>query len=249
MVGGNNRQKKSRALVVMAKAPLVGSVKTRLCPSLTQVEAAAFYECLLEDTVNQLGKFQASEFWIAFALDGEEYFRRRFMKGLNLLAQRGSDLGQRLHHVFVDLFHKGYGEILVVGSDSPAVPLSTITQAYEQLHGEDCDVVLGPSTDGGYYVIGLKRPLSELFQQIPWSTKDALKSTLERVRELGLKVELLPPAYDIDVEEDLWRLWKDFSASQELKERVPKTYAYLTRLFSKPTPDQRGGHSRNPPYP
>ncbi|MFQ5903698.1 MAG: TIGR04282 family arsenosugar biosynthesis glycosyltransferase [Candidatus Binatia bacterium] len=236
----DNKHKKSRALVVMAKAPLVGSVKTRLCPSLTQAEAAAFYECLLEDTVSQLWKFRASDFWIAFAPEGEEYFRRRFMKGIDLLAQRGRDLGERLHHVFVDLFHKGYEEIVVVGSDSPAISLSTIAQTYEQLRGEGCDVVLGPSSDGGYYAIGLKRPLAELFHQIPWSTQDTLKSTLERVRELGLKVELLPPAYDIDVEEDLWRLWKDFGTSQEMKERAPKTYAYLTRLLSKPSPDQRG---------
>ncbi len=221
--------------MVMAKAPLVGSVKTRLCPSMSQAEAAAFYECLLIDIVTQLRKFQAGELWIAFAPEGEEYFRNQFAKGINLLTQHGIDLGQRIHHAFVDLFHKGYEEILVVGSDCPTISLSTMNQAYEHLNAGTYDVVLGPSSDGGYYLIGLKNPIELLFKEIPWSTEWVLKNTVTRADKLGLKVALLDQAFDIDVEEDLDRLWNDFKTSRHLQGQAPKTYAYLARLLSKPT--------------
>lgn len=235
--GSDTKQKNNRALVVAAKAPLKGFVKTRLCPCLTPAEATALYECFLEDIVAKMEEFKRSDFWIAFAPEGEEYFRRNFAKS-RLLAQRGKDLGERLHHIFADLFYKGYTEIVLLGSDSPVVPLSTIAQAYEKLHEEGCDVVLGPSSDGGYYAIGLKGSSPELFRQIPWSTGDTLRSTLERAGKLRLKVALLPPAFDIDVEEDLKRLWNDFKTSHYLQDQAPKTYACLALLLSNPFPEE-----------
>lgn len=233
--GRDGKQRTGRALVVVAKAPSPGLVKTRLCPPLTPAEAATLYECLLEDIVTKMWTCRGSEFWIAYAPEGEEYFKQNFSER-RLLTQRGKDLGERLHHIFVDLFNIGYEEIIVADSDSPTVPLSSIQLAYEQLRGEDYDVVLGPSSDGGYYLIGLKRPAGGLFHSIPWSTEFVMEKTLERVSELGLKAGLLPVAYDIDVEEDLRRLWKDFAASRDLKEQTPKTYAYLASLHKDLTP-------------
>ncbi|MGI0016382.1 MAG: TIGR04282 family arsenosugar biosynthesis glycosyltransferase, partial [Nitrososphaera sp.] len=228
--GRDGKQRIGKALVVVAKAPSPGLVKTRLCPPLTLAEASALYECLLEDIVSKMWSCQGSEFWIAYAPEGEEYFKQNFPERA-LLTQRGKDLGERLHHIFVDLFHMGYKEIIVADSDSPTVPLSSIQRAYRQLNKEDYDVVLGPSSDGGYYLIGLKCPAAGLFQRIPWSTELVMEKTLERASELGLKAGLLPVAYDIDIEEDLRRLWKDFAASRELKEQAPKTYAYLANLL------------------
>lgn len=237
--GSDSKQRKGRALVVMAKEPLTGLVKTRLSPYLTPAEAATLYDCLLVDIVTKIANFRRNGFWIAFTPEGEEYFRRTFINR-SLLAQRGNDLGERLHHVFVDLFHMGYEEIIVTDSDSPTVPISSIKQAYKHLGIEGYDVVLGPSSDGGYYLIGLKRPLAELFRHIPWSTERVLQRTLARADRLGLKVALLPPAFDIDVKEDLNRLWNVFETSQHLQGQAPKTYAYLTHLLSKPTLEQGG---------
>jgi rSAM/selenodomain-associated transferase 1 len=231
MEKGNGKQGTRQTLVVVAKAPLMGNVKTRLCPYLTPAEAASFYECLLKDIVSKMGGFQRGELWIAFAPEGEEYFRRNFMKD-RLLTQRGKDLGQRLHSIFVDLFHMGYRQIIVADSDSPTVPLSSINQAFDRLNEANCDGVLGPSSDGGYYLIGLKRPTARLFHDIPWSTEGVLKSTLARANELGLKVAMLPTAYDIDVEGDLKRLWSDLETCRPLQKQVPKTYAFLTRLLA-----------------
>lgn len=236
----NGPQQRRSALVVAAKAALVGEVKTRLCPPLTLSQACSLYECLLEDIVAKLEKCDAAELWVAFAPMGEEYFQQHFAQRTRLLTQRGRDLGKRVHHIFVDLFHLGYREIIVTDSDSPMVPLSSIAQAFELLRGDGHDVVLGPSRDGGYYLVGLKSPTDGLFHQIPWSSTAVLEKTLERASGLGLKVALLPAAYDIDVEHDLSRLWGDLKTSSELQKRAPRTYAFLRNLFRHPGLELKG---------
>ena len=225
----DEKQTKARALVVVAKAPLEGLVKTRLSPRLNPADAATLYECLLGDIVGKLEKYKESEFWLAFAPGGEEYFSQNY-PAIRLLAQRGKHLGERLHHVFVDLFGRGYGQIVVADSDSPTVPLSSIDRAFKLLSEDGYDLVLGPSDDGGYYLIGLKRPAEGIFHDIPWSTGSVLGTTLERAAELALTAGLLPPAYDIDIEDDLRRLWNDFMTLEHLRELAPRTYDYLKNL-------------------
>ncbi|HWP59783.1 MAG TPA: TIGR04282 family arsenosugar biosynthesis glycosyltransferase [Candidatus Acidoferrales bacterium] len=223
---GSEPKSVARALAVMAKAPLEGFVKTRLSPCLSLADAAGFYECLLADIIAKFQKHNGAELWIAVAPGGEGYFSQNY-PGANRLPQRGNDLGERLHHVFVDLFERGYGEILVVDSDSPAVPPATIDQAYRKLSEEGCDLVLGPCEDGGYYLIGLKRPMEPLFHDIRWSTDAVLETTLARARAAKLRAGLLPPTYDIDEEEDLRRLWDHFTIAPEVRELAPRTYNYL----------------------
>jgi rSAM/selenodomain-associated transferase 1 len=235
---------KDRALVVVAKEPLKGSVKTRLSPYLSPADAATLYECLLGDIVAKLEKYKESELWLAFAPGGEEYFSQNY-RGIRLLAQRGKDLGERLHHVFVDLFDRGHSEIVVADSDSPTVPLSSIDQAFTQLSEHGCDLVLGPSDDGGYYLIGLNRPAERIFHDIEWSTDSVLDRTLERARELAFGVSLLPPAYDIDVEEDLRRLWNDFMTAHDLQELAPRTYDWLRNLLANRSSLVHGSTSSN----
>ncbi|MFQ5541506.1 MAG: TIGR04282 family arsenosugar biosynthesis glycosyltransferase [Candidatus Binatia bacterium] len=230
----NGYQQRHSALVVAAKAALVGEVKTRLCPPLTLPQACRLYECLLEDIVAKMAKYDEAELWIAFAPEREDYFRRNFAQRRKLLSQRGSDLGERLHHIFVDLFYLGYKEVIVTDSDSPTVPLSSIAQGFQLLHTDGNDVVLGPSRDGGYYLIGLKSPTEGLFTQIPWSSVAVLEKTLKRASMLGLKVALLPPSYDIDVEGDLRQLWGDLQASLDLQESAHRTYTFLREFFTDP---------------
>jgi uncharacterized protein len=218
-----------RALVVVAKAPFEGFVKTRLAPHLGPADAATLYECLLGDIVAKLDSYKGSEFWLAFAPGGEKYFSNSY-PAIRLLPQRGKDLGERLHHIFVDLFRRGYSDIIIADSDSPTVPLANIDKAYNLLSEEESDLVLGPSDDGGYYLIGLKRPCEEIFHDIPWSTKNVLDATIKRAEKLSLRVDLLCPAYDIDVEEDLQRLWNDFIVLEHLRAIAPRTYSYLRIL-------------------
>ena len=237
-MNSDGNRTKTRALAVVAKAPFEGFVKTRLFSCLTPAAAAVLYECLLGDIVAKLDAHKQSELWIAFTPGSEKYFSQNY-PALRLLAQRGKDLGERLHHVFVDLFHKGYSEIVVADSDSPTVPLSSIDRAYEQLSEEGCDLVLGPSDDGGYYLIALKHPAERIFHDIPWSTDSVLGATLERAKDLALRVGLLPPAYDIDLEEDLKRLWNDFMTREHVRELAPRTYDYLKSLTDNGCPPVR----------
>jgi rSAM/selenodomain-associated transferase 1 len=227
----NGELEKPRALVVMAKPPRIGEVKTRLCPPLTPGQASDLHECLLQDTVAKMERCLSAQLWIAFTPEGEEYFRRTFGERKKLLSQRGRDLGERMHHIFVDLSLLGYRDIVVLGSDIPTMPLSHVEQAFHMLSTDGEEVVLGPANDGGYYLIGLKTPVEEIFRRIPWSNAAVLQSTVQRIKGLGLRLALLPLAYDIDLEGDLKRLWNDFETSPGLREDVPKTYAFLVDLF------------------
>ena len=219
-----------RALVIAAKPPRVGEVKTRLCPSLSLSQACALYECLLGDIISKMERYQGADFWIAFAPRGSRYFSSHY-GNKKLMAQRGRDLGKRLQHIFTELFLKGYQEVIVADSDSPTVPLSSVDQTYDLLDGGGCDVVLGPSRDGGYYLIGLAAAHPSLFRQIPWSSSAVLEKTMERASQLRLKVALLPLAYDIDAAEDLQRLWSDFKETPELRDRAPRTHTFLARFI------------------
>ncbi len=222
---------KPSALVVMAKPARIGEVKTRLCPPLTLAQASDLHECLLQDTVAKMERCFSAQLWIAFTPEGEETFRRTFGERGKLLSQRGRDLGERMHHIFEDLSHLGYRKIVVLGSDIPTMPLSSVEQAFHLLSSNGEDVILGPASDGGYYLIGLKTPVEEIFHRIPWSNAAVLENTVQRISELGLRLALLPLAYDIDLEGDLKRLWHDFETSPVLREDVPKTYAFLVDLF------------------
>jgi len=224
-------EQSQRALVVMAKPARIGEVKTRLCPPLTPAQATDLHECLLQDTVAKMERCLSAQLWIAFTPEGEEYFRCTFGERKKLLPQRGRDLGERMHHIFVDLSLLGYREIVVMGSDIPTMPLSHVEQAFHMLSTEGEDVVLGPASDGGYYLIGLKTPLEEIFRQISWSNAAVLENTLQQIKNLGLRLALLPLAYDIDLAGDLKRLWNDFETAPVLREDVPKTYAFLVDLF------------------
>ncbi len=239
MTFSEGEAQKSRALVVMAKSPREGEVKTRLCPPLTLAQASTFHECLLMDTVAKMERCLSARLWIAFAPDGDEYFRSAFGERAKLMSQRGRDLGERMHHIFVDLSQLGYREIVVLGSDIPTMPVSSVEQAFHVLGSNVKDVVLGPAGDGGYYLVGLKTPVEEIFHGISWSNPVVLRSTVQRISHLGLKLTLLPLAYDIDLAEDLERLWSDFARSPALCEEVPKTYAFLVDFF--------GSRPRTPP--
>jgi rSAM/selenodomain-associated transferase 1 len=231
-MNSDGKVKQAHALVMVAKAPQAGLVKTRLHPYLTFAEAAQLYECLLWDIEAKLKAHPGSDFWIACAPEGEPYFHR-YQPRARLLTQRGSDLGERLEHVFLDLFNMGYQKIVVADSDSPLVPLSSIARAYAELSEGNSDIVLGPCADGGYYLIGLKRPECEIFRDIPWSTGKVLDSTIEKANLLGLKIALLDLTYDIDEADAVRRLWGDFRIYPQLQVRAPRTYVYLKQLNEK----------------
>lgn len=213
-------QRAEGALIIFAKAPEPGRVKTRLCPPLTSDEAATLHGSFVLDTLERTKAAIAKERlavdrYIACLPSASLVFFKILEErhGVRLLNQVGDDLGQRMHHAFTDLFGRGYRQVFIVGTDVPTLPLSVYHQALSLIASHD--LVLGPASDGGYYLIGLKRPVPELFTDVPWSTANVFAATCRNASALGLTVGLLKEWRDIDVPEDLGALIHD--CSQDMK--------------------------------
>ncbi|HSH37248.1 MAG TPA: TIGR04282 family arsenosugar biosynthesis glycosyltransferase [Chthoniobacterales bacterium] len=198
------------ALGVMTKVPRAGRVKTRLTPPLTPEEAAALNTCFLRDTASAI-ELAASD-GIARGIGvytpiGEESAYRGILPGsFELIPQRGDAFGERLTNAAEDLFAVGFDSVCLIDSDSPTVPQRAFCDAARLLsQAGDC-IVFGPSDDGGYYLVGMKRLHRRAFEEIDWSTERVAEQTLERAREIGVAVELLPTWYDVDDRATLRRL-------------------------------------------
>ena len=210
----------------MAKGPRAGKCKTRLCPPLSLEQAAELYRCFLIDSVNKALAACSSEAvptgLILAHPDGDaELLLELVPSAVRLETQRGVDLGARLQSMFDEQFAAGNERVVIIGADSPNLPASFLHDAFATL--ADCDVVLGPARDGGYYLIGLRRPHPRLFEEIAWSTNAVCAQTLERAGKLSLRVNQLPLWYDIDTVADLRELY----ASDRMIAPIPKTAAFL----------------------
>jgi len=197
-------------VVIMAKQPLAGQVKTRLCPPLAPDEAARLYglfiQAIVEDTTRLAREPGPGRAEVALAhtpAGAEAALRELVPAALPLFAQSEGDLGERLAAIFDGLLAKGHEQVLVIGSDCPDLPCELIHDAIARLADPAVDLVLGPSPDGGYYLVGLKRPAPALFAGMAWSTEKVLAATLERARGLGLAVAMIQPWQDIDTHADL----------------------------------------------
>src|SRR6266567_1420579 len=189
------------ALALMVKVPFAGAVKTRLTQPLTPEEAATLSMCFLRDmTTNVSGlSGNGTEGVVLYTpADAESLLHGVLPNNFKLLAQRGETLGERLVNAAAELLDKGFDSVCLINSDSPTLPSEILTTAASILALDGDRVVLGPSQDGGYYLIGLKRPHRYLFERIAWSTADVLAHTIERAADMNLPVELLPMWYDVD---------------------------------------------------
>jgi len=218
----------ARRLLLFTKPAREGRVKTRLIGDLTPTQAAALHTAFLDDLLDRLragvreGDF---ELRLAWALDAEEALPAGPLPGVR---QEGSDLGERLYRTLSGAVAEA-SAVMALGSDHPTLPLELVHRAFERIEA-GADVVLGPAEDGGYYLIALhpRAVASRLFEGIAWSTDQVLAATLDRCRELGLAVELLPEASDVDTPEDLRRLAARMARDGDLG--CPRTHALLASL-------------------
>ena len=194
------------AVAIMAKAPQAGAVKTRLCPPLSFAEAEALYRCFLLDKIEQVRSLTTACPAIAYAPPEGRAFFEAVAPGFALVAQRGADLGDRLANSLGELLKRGHQGAIAIDSDTPTLPLAFLRQALELVMTPSIDVVLGPTEDGGYYLIGLRTVYRELFETMAWSTSTVLSETIRRAEANGLRVACLPCWYDIDTARDLARL-------------------------------------------
>lgn len=194
-------------LAIVAKAPRPGESKTRLIPAVGPDGAARVAAAMLRDTSAMAASValerSGMRVAVCFAPAGAEAEVRRHVPAAVLAVEQApGSLGERLQRAFADLFATGAGRVVAIGSDSPTLPASTIGSAFEALR-LGADVVIGPSRDGGYYLIGLRQPIPELFERVPWSTSRVLTTTLDRAADAGASVDLLPVWYDVDEPADL----------------------------------------------
>jgi rSAM/selenodomain-associated transferase 1 len=194
------------AVAIMAKAPRPGTVKTRLCPPLLAAEAAALYRCFLLDKIAAVGRLVDAQPMVAYTPADARAEFDALAPGFSLVAQHGPDLGARLHATLAGLLAAGYAGAIAVDSDTPTLPGGFLQQAVDWLTRPGPDVVLGPTEDGGYYLIGLRVAQRELFDTVPWSTPDVLAVTLRRAAAAGLRTACLPSWFDVDTPDDLERL-------------------------------------------
>jgi len=214
-------QHNANALIVVAKRPIPGKTKTRLSPPLTPELASALYESFLFDTLDQMRQVANSHHVIAY-LDERDYFKR-VAPDFELIPQEGHDLGERLDHALTTYLSRGYEHAVIMDSDSPTLPLDYLSQAFNVL-SDGADVVLGPCDDGGYYLIGLKKPTPRLLHEVHMSTPTVAAETMALAKEEGLYLVTLPTWFDIDDIASLSRLIKEI-------EELDSANATHTRQF------------------
>ncbi len=214
-----------KVIIIMAKVPIAGTVKTRLHPLLSVEQSATLAECLLRDTVNK-AKFLSNELIIAYTpvekldvllaiLSNEQIFTE----------QKGANLGDKMFHAFEFAFSRNSDAVVMIGTDSPTFPAQFITQAFEML--PETDAVLGETADGGFYLFGLRKLKKEIFETVEWSSPKTFEQTARNIENLDLKLSLLPNWYDVDTPDDLKRLKKDLSKNPSI---APKTFEFLESL-------------------
>jgi rSAM/selenodomain-associated transferase 1 len=193
----------TRVLGLFAKEPRVGEVKTRLAAESSPAWAAEVAAAFLYDLVERLSGVPARRV-LAFApAESGAYFADVARGRFQVKAQTSGNLGDRLAAFFRDEFAAGAEAVVVLGTDSPTVPPAHVEQAFALLR--QADVVLGPATDGGYYLIGAAREPPPIFAGIAWGTAGVLAETVARLRESGRRLALLPPWYDVDTRTD-WKM-------------------------------------------
>ena len=234
------------ALAVMTKAPRAGEVKTRLVPPLSHDEAAQLNRAFLRDICAAIsaacwsgpesvrGRIRvACGVGVYTPLGAKAAYENVLSDDFFLIPQRGDHFGDRLNFAAEDLFKVGFGAVCLINSDSPTVPAENFALAVELLRLPEDRLILGPSDDGGYYLIGLKEPHPEMFERIDWSTERVFDQTLERATELGVEVKLLPAGYDVDDYATLQRLCSELLGENSRDRVAPNTRRFLTEIIER----------------
>ena len=206
----------------MAKAPIPGTVKTRLAQRIPVEAVTELYRCLLGDTISLADSLGTVEVAIMCPAADVEALTQLANGEVRVVAQEGEGLAAGLTSVFAHFVATGHQRVIAFNSDSPHLPASVLASAFAAL--SDHDLVVGPTNDGGYYLVGAKAAHASLFDGDGLGTQSALEALLERAGRLGLSVSLTDPFYDIDVEGDLTQLAAELRVAPD---KAPRTAIWL----------------------
>lgn len=236
------------AIAVMAKASIAGKAKTRLVPPLTESEAAMLNTVFLRDAADNIlsaAAFANISGWMAYApAASEAFFRAHLPESIGLLETVAPTLGECLLHAATTLLRAGHGAVCLINCDSPTLPVGYLVAAATALAAPGDRIVLGPSTDGGYYLIGMKRAHAALFEDIAWSTDQVLSQTLARAETLGASVFELPNWYDVDDAEALQTLIDEVLDRKPFRRVGTPTPATWTRGYLSTLTEDSGLRGR-----
>lgn len=221
-----------RALIVMAKAPLAGAVKTRLQPYLNADQCAQLAECFLLDAVNKAKSLKNQRLIIAYSpAEQRAYFERLARQKISLAAQKGDNLGEKMFSAFEFAFAQKAGAAVMIGTDSPTFPADFIEQAFEYLE-TNSDAVLGRSEDGGFYLIGLRKLDAGMFEAVEWSSAKTFTQVRENIMNLDWHLREVPGWYDVDAPDDLEQLRNEILNNKNAQSRAPRTFEWIARNFN-----------------
>ncbi|RYU93337.1 TIGR04282 family arsenosugar biosynthesis glycosyltransferase [Emticicia agri] len=193
-----------KAIIVFVRNPVLGKVKTRLAKGIGDVQALQVYTSLLKKTHKVIKDTDAEKFvFYADGINNNDLWENDLF---HKVQQTGNDLGERMYNAFTYLFDKGYSKVLIIGSDCPALETEIVEEAFLTLNS--AEVVIGPTFDGGYYLLGLKKAFACLFTNKQWSTETVYQDTMQNISELNLSYAVLKQLSDIDTIED-WLPFKD----------------------------------------
>lgn len=213
------------------KTPRLGTVKTRMQPQLTPAQSLQLYRAMGRDLITQhvnQGAYQSFvSYWPA---DGLDEMRAWLGEEGEYLLQTEGDLGKKMGDTFQDRLAAGFEKVCIIGSDLPTIDSKIIKRAYDLLDASD--VVLGPTDDGGYYLIAMKYPHRSIFEAVAWSSEMVLKSTLHNAAAANLKVELLEKLSDIDSYTEVCELWETVQADQNVQSQIPLTRSVLADILT-----------------
>ena len=243
---GGSGGSSSQALIIFAKAPEPGQVKTRLSPPLTSDQAAHLHEAFVLDAVHAAQPLGGVTHWLSCSPSTTHPFfhtlSRRFR--LRLLTQTGETLGERMASALRQALDAGATRVVLIGTDLPTLPVSIIRDAFRLLRR--ADVVLGPACDGGYYLVGVSRRVPPMFHEIPWGRSTVLEATLAQINRLGLRCRLLPFWYDVDTLPSLRLLTAHLTVLRRLNERVPASTSRWCAAWAGAPNTKAPGSARGP---
>ena len=220
----------ARALILFAKDPVEGQVKTRLSSLLDAQTILSLYCHFLRDSIEKICSVAEVDRFIGLASNPKTNYFDDVSRShpVRLFVQKGGNLGERMRQAFEDRFQEGYERVVIIGSDSPTLPTAYIAQALQS----EKEVVIGPSTDGGYYLIGMQGKVIDIFEGVPWGTDCVLSETLKVLEGQQAQAELLPVWYDVDLPEDLCFLKThlEWMVHSGLLKEGQATLAFLNQL-------------------
>jgi rSAM/selenodomain-associated transferase 1 len=218
-------------LIIFIKAPRAGYVKTRIAKTIGAENAAAVYRALVLDLLENLSPAQNFDIQLmVWPPDGRDEIQDWLSVKYPIRVQAEGDLGEKMRNAFMNGFHQGYKKIIIIGSDLPVLTSQHISTAFQEL--QRVDLIVGPSTDGGYYLIGLNKPFPGLFKKISWSTSQVLHQTLNRAEKSSMTVQLLKEMRDVDDFQDLKFLLNN-QQNTILLPTLSRTIAVLEKIINR----------------